>query len=69
MIVRSLWVPGSPSSALMTKYDGFVAWGFMKLHFTPIGNPAPPRPRMLAFFASLTVASAVMDVRTLRAAW
>ena len=42
----SLHVPGSDSSALITKKDGRPSLFLgMKDHFKPEGNPAPPLPR------------------------
>jgi hypothetical protein len=42
---RSLKVPGSPSSLLHTTYLSPGKARGMKLHFRPVGKPAPPRPR------------------------
>ncbi len=45
----SLQVPGSDSSALITRYFGLapapVASCGMNDHLVPVGKPAPPRPR------------------------
>src|SRR5438477_6911218 len=54
MMYRSLEVPGSDSSALTTTYLGPGASRLMKLHLTPVANPAPPRPRRPEVFTSLT---------------
>src|ERR1051325_10846528 len=53
----SLKVPGSDSSALQTKWRGIPGGFAIKLHFIPVGNPAPPRPRRPDFFTSSTISS------------
>ncbi len=47
MIARSLKVPGSPSAALTTieVSNTGEANDLIVRHFTPVGKPAPPRPR------------------------
>ncbi len=52
MMSRSLQVPGSPSSVLQTRYFWPGNWRGMKLHFRPVGKPAPPRPRRPEAFTS-----------------
>ena len=56
MISRSLHVPGSLSSALITRKEGrpSLALG-MKLHLRPEGKPAPPRPRRPEALMSSTI--------------
>ena len=61
---RSLNVPGSPSSELQTTYLSPANCCGMKLHLSPVGNPAPPRPRSELFFTSaITVAGGVFSAR------
>ncbi len=64
---RSLNVPGSPSSALITRYRGSVPAG-RNPHLTPAGNPAPPRPRRFAAFTSATISAGCIVNTAFRAA-
>jgi hypothetical protein len=47
MMARSLKVPGSPSAAFTTTdvCSNGDAYDFTVRHFSPVGNPPPPRPR------------------------
>src|SRR6476620_8804898 len=54
---RSLQVPGSLSSAFTTMYLGLGDVRGTKLHFMPVGKPAPPRPRRFDAFISSMIAS------------
>ena len=57
----SLQVPGSDSSALMTRYFGFVEVWSMNDHLVPVGKPAPPRPRRPESLISAITSSGVMS--------
>ena len=52
----SLYAPGSPSSQLHRMYFG-GSERVMKLHFTPVGNAAPPLPRSPESMTSLMTSS------------
>ena len=57
----SLQVPGSDSSALITRYFGLADVRSMNDHLVPVGNPAPPRPRRPDSLTSAITSSGVMD--------
>ena len=65
---RSMNAPGSPSSALQTMYFCPLGAFMPASHFTPVGKPAPPRPRRPEAFISSTTCSGVMVSRALDAA-
>ena len=69
MMSRSLNVPGSDSSALQTKYFGLALCLGMKPHFTPVGKPAPPRPRRFDAFIWLMMSSWVIESAFLAAVY
>ncbi len=62
----TLQVPGSDSSALMTRKDGrpSVFLG-MKDHFSPEGKPAPPLPRSPESLISWTIQSGPIHMMSL----
>ena len=60
--ILSLNVPGSDSSPLITRY--LSSFSAKKPHFTPVGNPAPPRPLMFEFFISLITSSGLSSFKT-----
>ena len=66
MISRSLQLPGSDSSALMTRKLGRSGLGSlgMKPHLVPVGKPAPPRPRRPeAFITSMILSCPSVEQR------
>ena len=68
MMLRSIKAPGSPSSALQTIYFSLLWERRPKSHFSPVGNPAPPRPRSPDSLISRITSSPVIWVRAFAAA-
>ena len=60
--------PGSPSSALQITYFGLAGAFAINSHFTPVGNPAPPRPRRPLALISAMTCSDFIEVSTLPSA-
>ena len=61
-------VAGSLSSPLTHMSVSFRSFG-RKLHFSPQGNPAPPRPRSSESLTIPTTLSGSIVVRAFRDAW
>ena len=60
--------PGSPSSALQMRYFSSLLDALANFHLTPVGNPAPPRPRMPESVTSSMICSGVFSLSAMRAA-
>src|SRR5215469_12303270 len=67
--VRSLNVPGSPSSALTTRYRVSPSRFGVSRHLRPAGKPAPPRPRSPLCSTISVTWSGVRSLSTRVAAW
>ncbi len=66
--LRSMNAPGSPSSALQITYFFAPFARRAKVHFMPVENPAPPRPRRPEAVISAITASGVIEVTAFRSA-
>ena len=60
--------PGSPSSPLQMRYFSSPGLLWANSHLTPVGKPAPPRPRMPESVTCWMTHSGVFSVSARRAA-
>ena len=66
--LRSMKAPGSPSSALQSTYFLSPRAFRQNSHFSPVGNPAPPRPRRPDRLTTSITSSGSSSKRTLASA-
>ena len=59
MSIRFTQAPGSPSSALQTRYLGCLVAPRKKSHLRPVGKSEPLRPRRVESDTSLMTSSGV----------
>ena len=60
----SMNAPGSPSSALHTRYFSFPGLCFAAFHLNQVGKPAPPLPLSPDIFISSITSSGVIEEST-----